>query len=89
MGNRALSDLPKCESSMTNSLQPLLPAWVRGNVQAMLGGPKVSTLSPERNLDFAMRRYNQAWLLNPSGFKPYWGIARVLMESGRPDESQF
>lgn len=42
----------------------------------------------ERNFDYAMRRYNQAWLLNPSGFKPYWGFARVLMESGRPNESQ-
>jgi len=43
----------------------------------------------ERNFDYAMRRYNQAWLLNPSGFKPWWGIARVLMESGRPDEAQM
>ena len=33
-----------------------------------------------RNYDLAMRRYNQAWLLNPNSFKPYWGFARVLLE---------
>ena len=31
----------------------------------------------EENLDYAMRRYNQAWLLNPDSYKPYWGFARV------------
>jgi tetratricopeptide (TPR) repeat protein len=30
------------------------------------------------NLDFAMRRYNQAWLLNPDSYRPYWGFGRVL-----------
>jgi tetratricopeptide (TPR) repeat protein len=34
------------------------------------------------NLDFAMRRYNQSWLLNKQSFKPYWGFARVLLERG-------
>lgn len=27
----------------------------------------------QRNLDFAMRRYNQSWLLNPNNYQPYWG----------------
>ena len=34
------------------------------------------------DLDFAMRRYNQSWLLNKNNFKPYWGFARVLLERG-------
>jgi tetratricopeptide (TPR) repeat protein len=41
----------------------------------------------ERNFDFAMRRYNQAWLLNPKSFRPYWGFARVLLESDRTEEA--
>jgi tetratricopeptide (TPR) repeat protein len=40
-----------------------------------------------RNLDFAMRRYNQAWLLNPSSYKPYWGFARVMLERDKVDEA--
>lgn len=41
----------------------------------------------ERNLDYAMRRYNQAWLLNPNNYQPYWGFARVLVEIDRLDEA--
>jgi len=41
----------------------------------------------ERNLDYAMRRYNQAWLLNPDGYKPYWGFARVTLEQQKFDEA--
>jgi tetratricopeptide (TPR) repeat protein len=37
----------------------------------------------QRNLDMAMRRYNQAWLLNPNSFKPYWGFARILLEGDK------
>lgn len=36
----------------------------------------------QNNLDFAMRRYNQSWLLNQNNFKAYWGFARVLLERG-------
>lgn len=36
-----------------------------------------------RNFDLAMRRYNQAWLLDPSSFWPYWGFARVAIEQDR------
>lgn len=35
------------------------------------------------NLDFAMRRYNQSWLLNPKNYQPYWGFGRVLVERGQ------
>lgn len=35
------------------------------------------------NADFAMRRYNQSWLLNPDNYLPYWGFGRALL--GRKD----
>jgi tetratricopeptide (TPR) repeat protein len=41
----------------------------------------------EGNLDYAMRRYNQSWLLNPNSFRPYWGFSRVLFQKGQLDES--
>lgn len=39
------------------------------------------------NLDFAMRRYNQSWLLNPNNYQPYWGFARVQLEKGNIDDA--
>jgi len=39
------------------------------------------------NLDFAMRRYNQSWLLDPNNFQPYWGFGRVMAERDRLDEA--
>lgn len=41
----------------------------------------------EGNLDFAMRRYNQSWLLNPDNYQPYWGFARVSLEQNKTDEA--
>ena len=41
----------------------------------------------EGNLDFAMRRYNQSWLLNPDNYQPYWGFARVMVAAKQYDES--
>jgi len=41
----------------------------------------------DRNLDYAMRRYNQAWLLNPDSFRPYWGFARVATAQHKFDEA--
>jgi len=41
----------------------------------------------EGNLDYAMRRYNQSWLLNPNNYQPYWGFARVASEQGKLDEA--
>jgi len=41
----------------------------------------------EGNLDFAMRRYNQSWLLNPNNYQPYWGFARVLLEQNKVDDA--
>ena len=41
----------------------------------------------ERNFDFAMRRYNQSWLLNPNNYQPYWGFGRVMLQFGKFDEA--
>ena len=41
----------------------------------------------EGNLDHAMRRYNQSWLLDPENYQPYWGFARVLMEQDKVDDA--
>jgi tetratricopeptide (TPR) repeat protein len=41
----------------------------------------------EGNLDFAMRRYNQSWLLNPNNYQPYWGFGRVTLRQGKCDEA--
>ena len=40
-----------------------------------------------RRLDLAMQRYNQAWLLNPKNYQPYWGFGRVLVEQGKYEEA--
>lgn len=41
----------------------------------------------EGNLDYAMRRYNQSWLLNPNSYKPFWGFGRVALERNNMDEA--
>ena len=40
-----------------------------------------------RDLDYAMRRYNQSWLLNPGNYQPYWGFGRVMLERGKFEEA--
>ncbi len=39
----------------------------------------------ERNIDFAMRRYNQAWLLDPENYQPYWGFGRAMLAQEQLD----
>ncbi len=39
------------------------------------------------NADYAMRRYNQAWLLDPDNYQPYWGFSRVMTKGGNIDEA--
>lgn len=41
----------------------------------------------EGNIDYAMRRYNQSWLLNPNNYQPYWGFARVVAEQDKLDDT--
>ena len=39
------------------------------------------------DVDYAMRRYNQAWLLNPDNYLPYWGFGGILLRQGKQDEA--
>lgn len=39
------------------------------------------------NLDFALRRFNQAWLLDPKNYEPFWGFGRAMLELDRFDEA--
>ena len=39
------------------------------------------------NLDYAMRRYNQSWLLNPNNYQPYWGFGRIQLQKGKVDNA--
>lgn len=41
----------------------------------------------EGNLDLAMRRYNQAWLLDESNYEAHWGFARVLLAQQKPSDA--
>lgn len=41
----------------------------------------------EGNLDYAMRRYNQSWLLNEKNYQPYWGFGQVKIVQGDIDEA--
>lgn len=39
------------------------------------------------DLETAMRRFNQAWLLDPNSFLPYWGFGAILMRQGKSEEA--
>jgi tetratricopeptide (TPR) repeat protein len=39
------------------------------------------------DIDLAMRRYNQSWLLNPNNYQPYWGFGRVMVQRGKISEA--
>jgi hypothetical protein len=41
----------------------------------------------QHNMDFAMRRLNQSWLLSPDNYQPYWGFARVVAEQDKLDDA--
>jgi len=41
----------------------------------------------EGNMDYAMKRYNQSWLLVPDSYQPYWGFARVVAKRGKLDDA--
>ena len=44
---------------------------------------KAEKFMAQGNIDYAMRRYNQSWLLDPENYQPYWGFARVSLEQGK------
>jgi tetratricopeptide (TPR) repeat protein len=57
---------------------------------------KASSLFVEQGMRFyladdyakAMRRFNQAWLLNPNNPDVYWGFATIYHDQGRPCDAQ-
>lgn len=42
---------------------------------------QASRFLSQGNLDYAMRRYNQAWLLDDTNYEAYWGFGRVMVET--------
>jgi tetratricopeptide (TPR) repeat protein len=40
----------------------------------------------QHQLDLAMQKYNQSWLLNPDNYQPYWGFARIMLQKNKIDE---
>ena len=40
----------------------------------------------QNQLDLAMQKYNQSWLLDPDNYQPYWGFARIMLQKNRIDE---
>jgi tetratricopeptide (TPR) repeat protein len=40
-----------------------------------------------RNLDLAIERFNQSWLLNPKNYQAFWGFGAVLSERGKLREA--
>jgi len=48
---------------------------------------KAEKFMAQGNIDYAMRRYNQSWLLDPSNYQPYWGFARVSLEKNNVNDA--
>lgn len=40
----------------------------------------------QRNFDYALRRLNQAWLLDASNYEVYWNFGRVMLEQDKFQE---
>jgi len=47
---------------------------------------QASRFLSERNLDYAMRRLDQAWLLDDTNYEVYWGFGRAMVESDHFDD---
>ena len=41
----------------------------------------------EGNLDYAMRRYNQAWLLDATNYRAFWGFGQVTLQKDKFTEA--
>ncbi len=39
------------------------------------------------NIHYAMRRYNQSWLLDPDSYKPYWGFGQIMVIRKKYDDA--
>lgn len=74
---RADEDFVRQAAASLGSREAASKAW---NAQA-------EEFMSKGDLDYAMRRYNQSWLLNPDNYHPYWGFGRVLLERDKLDEA--
>ncbi|MCX8524293.1 hypothetical protein OF897_10260 [Chryseobacterium formosus] len=41
----------------------------------------------ENDLDTAMKRFNQAWLLDPKSYEIYWGFGNIVAMKGNPKQA--
>ncbi|MFO0705983.1 MAG: hypothetical protein U0412_03930 [Nitrospira sp.] len=68
---------------------------ITGSIEAFGGLEKASAVSVEHGFKFvaqkeysmAMKRFNQAWTLNPDNPRVYWGFGSVLLLRGKPCEA--
>jgi tetratricopeptide (TPR) repeat protein len=43
----------------------------------------------KNNLDVAMRRFNQSWLLDPNYYQPYWGFGTLILKENSTEASVY
>ncbi len=41
------------------------------------------------NIDNAMRRFNQSWMLDNDYYQPYWGFGAILLSQKKPEEASI
>jgi tetratricopeptide (TPR) repeat protein len=74
---KADEDLVKEATAKFGSREAASKAWVN----------EADGYLKQGNPDAAIRRYNQAWLANPSNYEPYWGFGRIMLERGNVDRA--
>jgi tetratricopeptide (TPR) repeat protein len=65
---------------------------IEGSIQAFKTRERASDVSVDHGFKFvaqkeysmAMKRFNQAWVLNPDNPQAYWGFGTVLVHRGQP-----
>jgi tetratricopeptide (TPR) repeat protein len=84
-------NLPRSES-----LKKADAEFVAGAISACNGDRELAsntwakegdTFLQRGDLDYAIRRYNQAWLINDQSYVPYWGFGQVMMVREKYDEA--
>ena len=75
--NKADEDFIKEASERLGSREVASKAWYAEAEKFLAKG----------DLDLAMRRYNQSWLLNPNNYQPYWGFGRLTLQRGKVEEA--
>lgn len=76
--------LKKGDEDFINKVTAEIPDRTKASTMWWAQGDKFAN---EGNLDYAMRRYNQSWLLDPHNYQPYWGFARVMIATHDYEEA--